>query len=364
VTTTSTLTLAHAGFRVRVDGEDAAMLRWLREFLAPWFEPAPGPADYRIAVRIDPAAGEPEPAAVTGSVHPFLFDSPVAPCPARDQGEQRTIYDRPLGVHYVVRPRGRCAEIVAPSPGGGLRVALMRVVRELATIHAAGRGALLLHAAAWGAGGPAIVLAGPKGGGKTTLLLHLLEHAGGRFVANDRCLVQVDGPRATVTGIPTIVSIRPATLALLPALAGRLDASGYQHTLTIAECRASRLAGRPDLSPAQLCDLAGVEPVVGGPLGALVFLDADGPARPFELRALSAEGAASRIEAAFLGGRTPRRTAPVWLGHAAGDGESTAAPVARLAAGVPCFGCRVDRAGPLAPAAVRNLAARLVAAAT
>src|SRR5262245_40449509 len=138
----TSLTLAHEGFRVQVDVGDERALRWLVEFLAPWFEPTAGAGDYRVSVRIDPAARDGLPGEWPHTVRPFLFDAPVPPMPARAEGEQQRIHDTRLGVVYVVRARERCAEIVAPAIDERLRVAVMRTVRELATIHAGRRGAL------------------------------------------------------------------------------------------------------------------------------------------------------------------------------------------------------------------------------
>lgn len=78
---------------------------------------------------------------------------------------------------------------------------------------------LLCHASALCGPGGALAVAGLSGGGKSTLMLHLMEGEGWRFLANDRLLVrrEVDGSVAA-RGIPKLPRINPGTLVSIPRL--------------------------------------------------------------------------------------------------------------------------------------------------
>src|SRR5262249_6982123 len=157
-----------------------------------------------------------------------------------------------------------------------VRSALFSVVRELATNHAQRAGDLLLHASAFTIGRRGVVIAGPKKAGKTTMLVHALHRAAPEYVSNDRVLITAEAsPRAV--GVPTVVRLRRGTLDLFPVLAETLDASGYEHRLTLDE--AANQPGLKSVSPsgarrvshAQLCRVLAVGAQRETAIAALVF---------------------------------------------------------------------------------------------
>ncbi|MBN7797561.1 HprK-related kinase B [Parahaliea mediterranea] len=129
---------------------------------------------------------------------------------------------------------------------------------------------LICHAAALVGEGGALALAGFSGGGKSTLMLHLM--AGSmRFLSNDRLFIRRDEPGVAARGVPKLPRVNPGTLLNNPRLRALLDPRRR------AECEA--------LSPAQLWELeekydVPIADIYGrdrfasrGPLAALLVLN-------------------------------------------------------------------------------------------
>lgn len=82
---------------------------------------------------------------------------------------------------------------------------------------------MICHAAGLVRGERGLGLAGFSGGGKSTLMLHILENDSVSFLTNDRLFVrQVDG-RPQALGIPKLPRINPGTVVHNPRLAGLID---------------------------------------------------------------------------------------------------------------------------------------------
>ncbi|MCK6461225.1 MAG: hypothetical protein L6Q95_15185, partial [Planctomycetes bacterium] len=246
------LRLAYGRLVIAVEGHEAP-LAWLREFLGAPFEGAAphAPPDHTLRL----AYAEPPP--VTGEeVEVFSLDGDFVRLPSRRGSDGALILrDDAQQVGYEIRADSTA--ILAPADGPALRLAMLRVVREIATAHALGLGHLHLHAAAVDARGPVVALAGPRRSGKTTLLLHALLSGGVRYVTNDRLLVDLGADPPLARGMPAIVTLREETLARFPDFAARLAASAYSRERTLAEAARARGA-RSNLSPAQLRALTGV----------------------------------------------------------------------------------------------------------
>lgn len=75
--------------------------------------------------------------------------------------------------------------------------------------HLQQHGGLICHAAALEHKGRGLAMAGFSGGGKSTLMLHMLEQADTRFMSNDRLFVMPDGVAA---GVPKLPRINPGTI--------------------------------------------------------------------------------------------------------------------------------------------------------
>lgn len=79
-------------------------------------------------------------------------------------------------------------------------------------------GWLICHAAALVGPGGALGLAGFSGGGKSTLMLHLLETPGIAYLTNDRLFIRRQGERVLATGIPKLPRVNPGTIVHNPRL--------------------------------------------------------------------------------------------------------------------------------------------------
>jgi energy-coupling factor transporter ATP-binding protein EcfA2 len=250
-----------------------------------------------------------------------------------------------------------------------MRTRVMRVVRELVTTRAlASSDRFQLHAAALAHQGRALLLAGPKGAGKTTLLGSLTA-TGAAILANDRVLLRADASPAAdvpasfvVHGVPTIVSIRPGTLALLPRLARGVVAGERLVHLTLAEAdvaRPRRGNAAPSaalaLSPAQLARQLDTRLGAPAPLGAVVFPEPHSDPDGLAVERLDAEDAERRLLTARYGRHTGTSEATVFdLTRVRRTDAADHAAIAALAGRIPCF---VVRTG------TRRLADRRTAAA-
>jgi hypothetical protein len=179
-------------------------------------------------------------------------------------------------VFYDQDARRRRTRVLAASPSARVRVAVMRVVRELAMNHVHRAGGVVLHAAAFMVDGRAIAVAGPKRAGKTTLLLHALQSGASDCLANDRLAVVGDGLRAIGRGIPTIVNLRVSSAACFASLEARLVAQPYDYRFTLEEGRQSPAEAVVPLdawtlTQAQLCELVGVCLAPRAPIAAILF---------------------------------------------------------------------------------------------
>lgn len=325
-----TVTLGFLGRSVAVAADDPAPVAWLREFLEPWFDAAPAdgaavpgaPEPPTVHLALDPAAcarleRDARPAA--GAPVPcFLLDDRILAYPRRVTPDGETwIRDTDLDAWY--RPGADAVRILAPRDGRGARIALMRVVRELAMHHVAAAGGALLHAAGIVIGGRALLVCGPRRAGKTTLLLRLLAEPDAGYLANDRVAV-VAGPGrgadARARGLPTIVALRPGTVTLLPVIEARLRAWRPDHWRTLAEETAAPAIAPGtaptlpvDLSPAQLCALAAVRPAPVAPVAAIVFPQAGEAVRGVRLERLERDDQRGRLCAGTVGAGLPRRSA-------------------------------------------------------
>jgi len=89
--------------------------------------------------------------------------------------------------------------------------------------HLQQRGWLLCHAAALERDGRALGLAGFSGGGKSTLMLNLMEQPEWRYLTNDRLLIRQRGGSVECRGIPKMPRVNPGTLLHNPRLTNLLD---------------------------------------------------------------------------------------------------------------------------------------------
>ncbi|HNV03097.1 MAG TPA: hypothetical protein PLE61_12215 [Vicinamibacterales bacterium] len=347
------------------DIDDPGAAAWLSEFLCPWAEPIQaGRGD--VLVRFDAFSGAwdalarrrlaPAPSAFPC----FALDSRVVCLPGWPEAGSTVVVDEEFDCFY--RVANRAVHIVARPGCRRARLGLMRTVREILVSRALDGGTLLdLHAAAFAAGGRAVLLAGAKNAGKTTLLIHALASGHADFVANDRVFVSVDGNAAIAIGVPTIVSVRPWTAAAFPALQG--DGLSHAPTLSVGEDppegsggAASAPVGLPNgaaWSPAQFTHRLRVARARGGTVHAVVLPVIDPEVSTWALEPLAPAKAEALLGACLYGASSHPRPRTIFeaAGAAGLDAERRALMVRTLAAGAPCVSLR------LGPDAYRESAA-------
>ena len=219
---------------------------------------------------------------------------------------------------------------------------------------------LLLHAAGFVVGGKAVLLAGRKRSGKTSLLLHTLNsgadaNAAGlsandrlpvRYLSNDRTVLLPDGARIVARGIPTIASLRTSSLELFPHIRDGIERSGFFPALTRREAGRYPLGvARPwggskfTLSPSQLCDLTGVDAAPSAPLGAIVFPNMSGKRGGIRITRLKKAEAIAQLQRALFRADHRVQVGPLFSHSARGPGKRRAERAARLSAVAEQVGC-------------------------
>jgi hypothetical protein len=252
------------------------MVPWLDEVLRPGCSLTAAEAGDPLVV-IRPAPPPDDLDVFTESIPCFALDQQVLSLRGRRHDGGTEVMCSRVTSSALVRA-GEIAVSLWRAPPAGRFLAL-RVIRELLTTQAVAGGARVeLHAAAIERDDRVVLLAGPKQAGKTTLLLHLVANSGAALVANDRALLSEDRGWS-VLGMPTIASVRPDTIALLPHLFGHIPACADLGHLTCGELAGAREVHGPmprpspiTLSPAQLAAAAGVPMSAGGRLVTIAVL--------------------------------------------------------------------------------------------
>jgi hypothetical protein len=359
------LGLEHDGARILVRADEPDHLSWLGRFLIPQFRRVDeSVCEYEVRLSVAPeryarllARG-----AAGGRLDVFALESGAVELPLWNaESDDTTVYDEGFHVFCSLGPDARTVLIVTPEADGLALFFLMRVVRELAMNTARGNGRLFLHAAALELGDRGVIIAGTKAAGKTTLLMSLLRHRGARYVSNDRVLVDTARDPAMVRGMPTIITIRPGTLAVLPTLRDRLLAGGDELRLSFADA-ANRFPALDDervfLTPAQLCSLIGVSALAEVEACSLVFPRVTSAVDTWRLEPLTSAATAQRLREVLFGGHV-RKGSDLFLGPAAPDEATIARLIAELASRVRSFECLLGR-GAHADDHARRLLERVV----
>jgi len=343
------------GTAIAVDSDEPSILDWLDEFLAPAFEvlPVTAAADFRVTIRADPSASEA--IAATRPYGPlarracFALDQEVVALPHWVTSDAIVLDAARFGALYVIaKERAEVDRLPgAPQWRGGA----MRLIREVASVNALRNpNRLLLHAAALENRGRAVLIAGPKGSGKTTVLAYLTAASGARILTNDRSLLCCGVTEIEVRGIPTFVSIREGPLDLLSLR--RLSSlwqvpSPSRYTLAELAAHAAKPRdvppGRLRLSPAQLAHVAGVSLSPSGRLSAIAFPEIRTGERSLRLKRLSAGEAHRRLREARFGIASAKSSSTVFEEMFGVERYSSEEEVrlAMLSERVPCFGIAV-----------------------
>lgn len=106
--------------------------------------------------------------------------------------------------------------VLAKKSQPSARIAVLRIMREIASAHMCLSNWLPLHAAAVAHDQQAVLILGERRAGKTTLSLQLLSHLACSFISNDRVFVDASAtPAPVVHGIPGVINVRHGSISLL-----------------------------------------------------------------------------------------------------------------------------------------------------
>lgn len=97
------------------------------------------------------------------------------------------------------------------------------------------QGWLICHAAGLCRGERGLAIAGFSGGGKSTLMLHMLEDAGLNFASNDRLFIKPDSRGVAMAGIPKMPRINPGTIVHSPRLQRLIPQAQRQRLLALPQ---------------------------------------------------------------------------------------------------------------------------------
>lgn len=311
---------------LRVATNEPAHLTWLQEVLPPHFRPGAGsPPSVVVKIIADSDRYRSSHAlALTGrSLPAFALDSEVVSLPILD-GPPGTLVianNRHQVVYEVTEDRSAVCVIVERRDVLA-RSGILPVVREFAMNEAAARGDFFLHASCFVSGGRPVVVAGPRNSGKTTLLAFACLFAGADFLVNDRLRIGMREGRCTLSGVTTIITIRPKTLDFFPTLGRRIREEGLHANLTSDEQLdqtfprpALFTQGRYRLSPLQFRRLLGTEQVATAVDPVVVIPRITGRSGGFALRRLDAEEAFVLLQDSFFGAKHWATSTPVFNRH-------------------------------------------------
>jgi hypothetical protein len=368
--------LSFGDLTVAADADDPRHLGWLREFLVPDFRTEDhGEVDCSVLVVEDAARYRDAlgggPAEDAPLLECFALGSSVVRLPVLDEAGGRTrVADAQFDAVYEIEPASSRVVILTTPGNARVRASLLRVVREFAMNHSHGRG-LFLHASAVATERGALVVAGPKAAGKTTLLTYLLSHGAGHYLSNDRVLVVEAEGGALLRNMPTVISVRPPTLELCPGFGERLMRSGFtSYLLTLDEARAregepvvTNQFGNYFLSPAQYRRLLDAPQRTEARPRALVFPVISERVETFEIEEIPREEILARLPDALLGAGDWRKGPEAFAipgDRPAPDPADLESRAARFAASVRAYECRLGpdayRDGALAAALVEHAA--------
>lgn len=171
--------------------------------------------------------------------------------------DSQFIYDSDLQVFYQISKKQRAVSRSNSNPSLSLsedsvptvivfandkqhsaRIAILRIVRELASQRMISLGWLPLHASAVATSHGSILVLGERRAGKSTLMLQLLTESSCDFLANDRVCIDVCAPNGPQTySIPCVINLRASSLDLLST---HSTTSDIPHRLCNPICRTWR----------------------------------------------------------------------------------------------------------------------------
>jgi len=306
------LVVSYEDSRAAAQSDDPTDLAWLREFLSPSFHFGAPVAPCRFVLRSDPRAVEEGRRMSLGTreqITAFIQDSGVENLPCRrGSGHEVMAYDKIFDAVYHRTAQTTVLDTPSAGPGRRARGALMRAVRERVMDEVWLTGGSIFHAAAFAVEGRAILVAGDKEAGKTSMLsAALLDIGTAAFLSNDRVTLRRSGGELRARALPSIVSIRAGSLGVVPGLAARL--AGIAHDYTGTPVSPESLALRRLLAPWQMADALEVSMRGEAAVCCILFPLIDPQEPAFRLRRLTEEESSRRVlRSAFAKQSLGRRT--------------------------------------------------------
>ncbi len=199
------------GFVARVGSNSAALIDALRDY-------------YR---------SYPQPEAADANVQIWMIDQPAIkpalnwhdwPRETGKSGRKEAIFDLPDGqrlIHKIKTGMLMLQRRQDPLLIGPAREQLAQAVNFINNQHInflQHQGGLICHAAALSCGGRGVAVAASSGGGKSTLMLRLMELPEARFITNDRLFVQRTDQGTRGQGVAKLPRVNPGTLLNNPRL--------------------------------------------------------------------------------------------------------------------------------------------------
>jgi len=111
---------------------------------------------------------------------------------------------------------------------------VINFINALYMSHLQQNGALICHASGLTMNWQCLGMAGFSGGGKSTLMLHMLAEQGVRYLTNDRLFLQREADEVRAMGIPKLPRINPGTIVHNETLMPMLSAQRREELLALA----------------------------------------------------------------------------------------------------------------------------------
>ena len=114
------------------------------------------------------------------------------------------------------------------------------------------RGWLICHAAGITHNDHCLAMAGLSGGGKSTLMLNMLELPQTRFLSNDRLFIRKENTHIAAAGIPKLPRINPGTIVHNPRLHALIDQQERERLLALPRDELWHLENKYDVNIQEL----------------------------------------------------------------------------------------------------------------
>jgi hypothetical protein len=334
---------------VELSSDDTAALDFVVEYFDPWFRVAQRRPEW--VVTLSTAASTY--ARMRAQLPP---DATLRPCFAHDQqvlslptwfcDDVVNICDRKRSCFLRIRP-GR-VDLIAEAGTRRWRFTLLWVVQEIAATRLR-QSHVDVHAASVERSGRALLIAGPKNAGKTTLSFHLMKSCGFGLIANDRSFVDHQGAAPAVVGMPTAVKVRPPTMTRFPELCRGLPPVARPYLYSRTELDNAEPSEEPvgsvdfALTPNQIGSRLGAESHAAATLGAMVFPQVCDDEPVWSVERLTPDEVVAAVLTNLYGAATGERPATFFERFGGGRRHVSHALVTKIAAGVAGYRVRLGR---------------------